>query len=34
MSGRDLFTFNADLIADDDEAGDMAFERDEENVNV
>ncbi|CAD6186072.1 unnamed protein product [Caenorhabditis auriculariae] len=29
MSGRDLFTFDASLIADDDEAGDVEFEKEE-----
>lgn len=35
MTGRDLFTFNADMIfADDDEADDVAYDKDEENVDV
>ncbi|CAI4230114.1 unnamed protein product [Auanema sp. JU1783] len=32
MSGRDIFTFNADLIADDDEADDVCYEKDEDDL--
>lgn len=33
MTGRDLFMFNADMIADDDEADDVAYAK-EENADV
>ncbi|VDK51182.1 unnamed protein product [Cylicostephanus goldi] len=31
MSGRDLFTFNADACVDDEDAEDVEFEHEEEN---
>ncbi|KAF8368502.1 hypothetical protein PRIPAC_86331 [Pristionchus pacificus] len=33
LSGRDLFTFNPDLILDDDEADDVQYEKDEEDID-
>ena len=34
MSGRDLFIYDASNIQDDDEAGDVEFEKEEVDVSI